>query len=108
MRVIQRLSAASALWIIASASPVERRDTKKAFTVHQSVVKPFVLSGPAAVLSTYNKFNVQAPADVVAAAANNDGTVSASPTEYDSQYLTPVTIGGQSLNLDFDTGSADL
>ena len=26
----------------------------------------------------------------------------------DSEYLCPVTIGGQTLNLDFDTGSSDL
>lgn len=28
--------------------------------------------------------------------------------QYDQSYLCPVTIGGQTLNLDFDTGSADL
>lgn len=108
MRLVQRLSAASSLLIVASASPIDLLDISKAFTVFQSVEKAFLLSGPATVLSTYKKFNVQAPADVVSAAANNDGTVSASPTEYDSQYLTPVTVGGQTLNLDFDTGSADL
>lgn len=42
------------------------------------------------------------------AAASDDGTVTANPTEYDSQYLEAVTIGGQQFQLDFDTGSADL
>jgi hypothetical protein len=28
--------------------------------------------------------------------------------QYDSEYLCPVTVGGQMLNLDFDTGSSDL
>jgi hypothetical protein len=28
--------------------------------------------------------------------------------EYDSSYLSPVTIGSTTVNLDFDTGSADL
>lgn len=28
--------------------------------------------------------------------------------QYDSEYLCPVTVGGQTLNLDFDTGSSDL
>lgn len=113
MRFFEQLStAASALISIAAASPIEleQRDfAKQAFTIHQSdVPKEYIQSGPAAVLSTYNKFGKTAPSDVVAAAAANDGVVSASPTAYDSQYLTPVTIGGQAVNLDFDTGSADL
>lgn len=108
MHFVGQLCAASALLALASASPVERRDIKKEFTIEQSVAKSFIMSGPAAVLWTYNKFNVPAPEDVVSAAASNDGTVSAAPTNFDSQYLTPVTIGGQTLNLDFDTGSADL
>ncbi|KAI6853663.1 hypothetical protein KC334_g22652, partial [Hortaea werneckii] len=36
------------------------------------------------------------------------GEVAAHPEENESEYLSPVTIGGQELNLDFDTGSADL
>lgn len=111
MRFIEQLSAtASALIIvIAAASPIaEQQNLKKAFTIHQSVAKEFIQSGPAAVLSTYRKFSKPAPDDVVAAAAANDGVVSASPTAYDLQYLTPVTIGGQTVNLDIDTGSADL
>lgn len=108
MRFFQQLGAASALLAIALASPVERRDTKKSFTVHQTVPKSFIKSGPAAVLSTYNKFQKQAPQDVITAAAANDGTVTTDPTQFDSQYLTPVTVGGQTLNLDIDTGSADL
>ena len=42
------------------------------------------------------------------AAATDDGTVEADPTQYDSQYLEAVTIGSQQFKLDFDTGSADL
>ncbi|KAK5730818.1 hypothetical protein LTR15_000756 [Elasticomyces elasticus] len=41
-------------------------------------------------------------------ASGETGEVSAIPEENESEYLSPVTIGGQSLNLDFDTGSADL
>jgi len=38
------------------------------------------------------------------------GSAPATPEEYDVEYLTPVQIGSppQTLNLDFDTGSADL
>lgn len=106
-----RIGAVSALVTLASAipadySPVEKRGV--AFTVDQTVAKPFILSGPASLAKAYAKYGKNAPADVTAAAANNDGTVTASPEQYDSEYLCPVTIGGQTLNLDFDTGSSDL
>jgi hypothetical protein len=36
------------------------------------------------------------------------GLVAATPESGDVEYLAPVTIGGQTLNLDFDSGSSDL
>lgn len=43
------------------------------------------------------------------AAAGATGVEPASPSdEYDSSYLSPVTVGTTTLSLDFDTGSADL
>ena len=36
------------------------------------------------------------------------GSVSAIPASHNSEYLCPITIGGQRLNLDIDTGSSDL
>ncbi|PHH79606.1 hypothetical protein CDD80_4368 [Ophiocordyceps camponoti-rufipedis] len=36
------------------------------------------------------------------------GVVEAKPESNDAEYLSPVKIGGQELNLDFDTGSSDL
>lgn len=110
MRFSQNIAAASALLSIASASPIvdKRLKVNKDFTVKQSVAKPSIKSGPAALASAYAKYGKKAPAHVQAAAAGNDGTVTTSPTQYDSEYLTPVTIGGQQLSLDFDTGSSDL
>ncbi|KAI1775852.1 acid protease [Hypoxylon cercidicola] len=43
-----------------------------------------------------------------AAASNETGSVTATPEANDVEYLAPVTIGGQTLNLDFDSGSSDL
>lgn len=45
---------------------------------------------------------------VAAAGGDGSGSVVANPMLLDSEYLSPVTIGGQTLNLDVDTGSADL
>ena len=67
-----------------------------------------MLSGPSSVAKVYAKYGKAVPAVIAAAAANNDGTVTASPEEYDSEYLCPVTVGSNTLNLDFDTGSSDL
>ncbi|KAL2050149.1 hypothetical protein ABVK25_009510 [Lepraria finkii] len=106
-----KLGAASALIILAAASPVEFTPHNKrglAFKVPQTKAKSKILSGPAAMAAVYAKYGATAPPDVKAAAANNDGTVTASPESYDSEYLCPVSIGGQVLNLDFDTGSSDL
>ena len=106
-----KLGAASALVALTSATPVDYEPLEKrgvAFKLDQTVPKPFMLSGPSSMLKTYKKYGGSAPEDVVVAAANNDGTVTATPEEYDSEYLCPVSIGGQTLNLDFDTGSSDL
>lgn len=102
------LGVALALLAFAAANPIDIRAAKGDFIVHQTVRKPFIKSGPAALLSTYGKYNATPPEDVVKAAVANDGTVTTTPEQYDSEYLTPVTIGGQTLNLDFDTGSSDL
>ncbi|KAH8681774.1 aspartic peptidase domain-containing protein [Xylariales sp. PMI_506] len=45
---------------------------------------------------------------VTAAAGNGTGLVINTPEAEDIEYLSPVTIGGQTINLDFDSGSSDL
>lgn len=86
---------------------------KKTFTVNQVVAGHAFKAAPAlAMLNTYAKFGKakKAPKKVKSAAkeAQQTGTVVANPEAYDLAYLCPVTIGGQTLNLDFDTGSSDL
>ncbi|KAK5132526.1 hypothetical protein LTR08_008910 [Meristemomyces frigidus] len=85
---------------------------RSTFSVKQVAAGKVLKSGPLAMMKTYNKYakiGAVAPANVVsAAAAVQSGQVAANPESYDESYLCPVTIGGQSLNLDFDTGSADL
>lgn len=82
------------------------------FSIAQVAYKSYTKSGPKALAKVYNKFTRTLPAHVAeaasAATAAASGEVTATPEEYDVEYLAPVTIGGQTLNLDFDTGSADL
>jgi aspergillopepsin I len=40
--------------------------------------------------------------------SGNTGAVAANPSSGAAEYVSPVTIGGQNLRLDFDTGSSDL
>lgn len=87
------------------ASLTTGQDSQTSFTLHQTESKFAAKSGPAAVLSTYHKFNRRAPESVQNAAAINRGTVIASPSKSEAGYLSPVTIGGQTLNLLIDTGS---
>ncbi|KAF2764498.1 acid protease [Teratosphaeria nubilosa] len=69
-------------------------------------------SGPIEIMKVYQKYasaGAVAPTKVAAAAASaQSGQATASPESYDESYLVPVTVGSQTLNLDFDTGSADL
>ena len=120
MHLLQ-LAAASALATIVTAAPfpdLPKRETSAAgsakFTVPQGQPKlpGKKIAGPIALARVYGKYGKGAPASVntaaSAAAGTDDGTVPADPEQYDQAYLEAVTIGGQTLNLDFDTGSSDL
>ena len=95
-------------------SPLDPRALSSRTSVFQTVRKSSAKSGSVALASLYRKYNskvsqhLEAPEDVSRAANSNDGSVESVPGPYDVEYLSPVVIGGQSLNLAFDTGSADL
>ena len=97
---------------VALARPAPQILGRSTFSVEQVAVGTKALNGPMEMMSTYQKYSrigATPPSDVVsAAAAAQSGSVTASPTSEDSSYLCPVSVGGQTLNLDFDTGSSDL
>ena len=104
-------AAFAALATFASAVPAQlagRETIQIKQVAHGSVPR----IGPVDMMKTYEKYarvGAQAPEDVkLAAAAVQSGSVKANPEAYDISYLSPVQIGGQTLMLDFDTGSADL
>ncbi|CAD6572745.1 MAG: Type I transmembrane sorting receptor [Alectoria sarmentosa] len=124
MHLLQQVAAASAFASIVAAAPypiISKRSSNVTgaakFTVPQGPPKlqGKKIAGPIALARVYGKYvriGANAPAKVNAAASKaagtNDGTVVASPEQYDQAYLESVTVGGQTLNLDFDTGSSDL
>jgi hypothetical protein len=73
--------------------------------------------GAAQVVKALRKYGKAVPESLIAAAENSavvrveddTGTDPAVPNDqYDSAYLSPVTVGSNTVHLDFDTGSADL
>lgn len=109
MSSIRTMAALVATIGAAVANPVDltKRETFSLTQVSKGVQ---LKSGPIQMAKTYQKYQVEIPSDVqAAAAAAVTGSATATPEDaYDSLYLTPVTVGTTQMMLDFDTGSADL
>nr|P78735.1 RecName: Full=Penicillopepsin-2; AltName: Full=Aspartic protease pepA; AltName: Full=Penicillopepsin-JT2; Flags: Precursor [Penicillium janthinellum]AAB63942.1 propenicillopepsin-JT2 precursor [Penicillium janthinellum] len=93
---------------VASAVPTGT-SRKSTFTVNQKarpVAQAKAINLPGMYASALSKYGAAVPASVKAAAES--GTAVTTPEANDVEYLTPVNVGGTTLNLDFDTGSADL
>jgi hypothetical protein len=108
MHSIGSIAAFAGLASLAIASPLDnaRRASAGTFQIKQVQGGQTLKVGPVALQKAYQKFSKAVPTSVAAAAQS--GAVSATPEQYDSEYLCPVTVGGSQLNLDFDTGSSDL
>ena len=112
---LKSLSAASAILALVAASPtdyesqLEERGVTMRVDQVQRDTGDKLPSGASQVASTFRKFKKAVPDNVLAAAAAQ-GSVTASPSQYDGEYDCPVTVGtpGVTLPLDFDTGSSDL
>ncbi|KAL9087783.1 MAG: hypothetical protein Q9159_003466 [Coniocarpon cinnabarinum] len=104
--------AIAALAGLAAAGPIEIEKRATRFTVNQeSTGMKQVKSGANAYAKALGKFGAPVPDNVqAAAAAQATGSVPANPDDNDVQYTSPVRVGtnGNTLQLDFDTGSADL
>lgn len=104
-----KLAVLSALASAVVANPLPAAH-KGAFTLEQvAVQRSTPKNGAITLASTFAKYGAAVPENVAAAAAAAvTGSVVATPGEYDELYLIPVTVGSTVLNLDLDTGSADL
>jgi aspergillopepsin I len=94
---------------VASAAAVPVKSPRKGFTVNQVNKTPTgtrTVNLPGVYANALAKYGATVPAHVHAAAES--GSAITTPEDGDVEYLTPVTIGESTLNLDFDTGSADL
>jgi hypothetical protein len=110
MPSVSSIAAFAGLASLAFASPIEKLEKRAgSFRVDQVATGTVVKNGAVALQKVLQKYNKAVPTNVAAAAAAAvSGTVAADPEQYDSEYLCPVNVGGTLMNLDFDTGSADL
>lgn len=121
MPYLAHLTTALALTGAVIATPVQL-EKRKAFTVQQVERSQYLKIGPEQMAKTLRKFGKTVPQLLIAAIDNygssnveadavgdDSGSAPAVPgDQYDSLYLSPVTIGNSNVHLDFDTGSADL
>jgi hypothetical protein len=101
----------------AFSSPMPTKTIQKRSFVHhvkRSINKSHPMSGSNAMYRAYRKYGFPlgdrkfANTTVSRAAGGMNGQVSADPSNGAAEYVSQVTIGGQTMVLDFDTGSSDL
>ena len=80
---------------------------RKVFRKYNFKVKEDFMVKEGFISFTKQSQNATAAA-AAATGGNTTGTVAANPEENAALFLSPVDVGGQTLNLDFDSGSSDL
>ncbi|KAF1936476.1 acid protease [Clathrospora elynae] len=116
--------------VLAVPAPIRKRGLqKRSFKVPRQLntAHPTGPNGYAAMRKVFRKYNFKVKEDFMvkegfisqskqdlnatstaAATTNQTGAVAANPEQNAALFLSPVDVGGQTLNLDFDSGSSDL
>ena len=110
MPSIAPLAALASFASLAFASPVRSTEKRAASTFRINEVQrgKSLNVGALALRKAYQKYGKIVPPKVEAAASGISSSVIANSEQYDDEYLCPVSVGGTTFHLDFDTGSADL
>ncbi len=103
------------------SSPV-RQHKKRSFKVKRVEVPNYKPNGPKAYKRALLKFGfddisfvpggevasrIKAATAASISTGEEDGETPAAPTQNDAQFLSPVNVGGQTLIMNFDSGSSD-
>lgn len=78
---------------------------RKVFRKYNFMVKTNVLDSEGFIAKTKQDKN---SSKTTPDGDKSSGTVAANPEQNAALFLSPVDVGGQTLNLDFDSGSSDL
>jgi hypothetical protein len=81
------------------AQPLQKNDNT--FNIAQVPNPNYVRNGALSLAKSYIRHKCPVSKQL-------KGEVAAMPQEFDSEYFCPVNVGGQVLNVDFDTGAGDL
>lgn len=109
----------SLLFFLSAVSAAPTTPEKDSFKVQRRRISSrSAPNGAAALGKTFRKYGWEVPdatsrkvttsQELAADPIRGEGTVKATPEEGDASFLSPVSIGGQTLMLNFDTGSSDL
>src|SRR4051812_33647651 len=124
-RSIQFLIVLVLLCTVALSAPTQRQHKKRSFKVSRIRQRDFVPDGSVALRKAYAKFGLRGfgfipelniatnlvPLSQLAAASGTgfeNGQVATTSSQNDAEFLSPVTVGGQTLIMNFDTGSSDM
>jgi hypothetical protein len=122
-RSIQSLLVSALLFAVALSAPTQSK--KRSFKVPRIRQRDYVPDGTIALRKAYNKFGLNdfgtipeldvsttlipfSELDASGGSGTDNGQVSATSSQNDAEFLSPVTVGGQTLVMDFDTGSSDM
>lgn len=96
-------------WTAVSKTPtnVESSDNLASASDASSTSAPLVFASARVKVASSSAFP-NSSAATSTEETDETGEVVATPKDNGAEYLSPVTVGGQKLNLNFDTGSADL
>ena len=106
--LIQTIASLLALTTAIVGAPAENRGQR--FTIQQGDRVRAPLAPDAHYLRALHKFEKALPgyARAVEEFDGITGTAPADPEEWDMEYLTPISIGGQEMHVAIDTGSSDM
>ena len=100
-----------------SASAAPHNSQPQSFKVHRVATGNLrIKSHGVAIKKAYEKYGIPLPEDFAPfttfttsnTSGGQTGTVTNTPTQQDAEFLSPITVGGQTMMMDFDTGSSDL
>ena len=122
---IQILAVFALLCTVALSSPIPHQQKKRSFKVSRIRQRDFAPDGTVALRKSYTKFGIAgygfvpeldvssdlipfSELDAASGTGSGGGSVAASSSQNDAEFLSPVSVGGQTLVMNFDTGSSDM